>query len=398
MTQPRNPLTRLLRRNISASQLIGYAFANLVGLAIVLTALQFYRDVISATAGEDSFISRDYLIISKKVEGLGSLASGVSASFNSAEIADIEAQPWVRRTAGFTAAGYNVWASLDFNGRSMSTSLFLEAIPSSFFDVTPPGWGYTPGEPVPVIISKDYLTLYNFGYATTHGLPQISESMVSMVPLKLSLSGNGRQDWVEARIAGFSSRLNTIAVPEEFLNATNAIYSDQPAPDPSRLIIEMKRAGDPAANDYLEAHGYEAAGDKADSGRAAFFLNIVTTVVIAVGLVISILAFFILLLSIYLLLQKNRDKLHRLMELGYTPEMVARRYYIMVAWVNTAVLVAAIAIMATAHLYWAAPLQTLGANVASVWPTVAIGVAAIALVTLLNVTAIHRRVIAAFRV
>ena len=38
---------RLLRCNISAGQLAGYAVATLVGLAIVSVALQFYRDVTS---------------------------------------------------------------------------------------------------------------------------------------------------------------------------------------------------------------------------------------------------------------------------------------------------------------------------------------------------------------
>ena len=60
----------LLRRNISVGQLAGYAIANLVGLAIVLTAIQFYRDVTTVWDSEDSFISRDYLIISKRVEGI----------------------------------------------------------------------------------------------------------------------------------------------------------------------------------------------------------------------------------------------------------------------------------------------------------------------------------------
>ena len=51
---------QLLRRNISVAQLAGYAIANLVGLAIVLTAVQFYRDVTEVWNSEDSFISRDY--------------------------------------------------------------------------------------------------------------------------------------------------------------------------------------------------------------------------------------------------------------------------------------------------------------------------------------------------
>lgn len=91
----RSIVWQLLRRNISVGQLAGYAVANLLGLAIVLTAIQFYRDVTTVWESEDSFISRDYLIISKRVEGIS--LGGSDHEFSQAEVADIESQPWVRK-------------------------------------------------------------------------------------------------------------------------------------------------------------------------------------------------------------------------------------------------------------------------------------------------------------
>ena len=70
----------LLRRNISKAQLIGYSVANLIGLCIVISAIQLYSDVSSVWDDEDSFISRDYLILSKQVSGLGSILSGDPAA------------------------------------------------------------------------------------------------------------------------------------------------------------------------------------------------------------------------------------------------------------------------------------------------------------------------------
>lgn len=393
-----NPVNRLLRRNVSAGQITGYILANLAGMAIVLTALQFYLDISADADSDDTFITRDYLIISKRVEGLGSLA-GATVDFSDSEIDEITAQPWVRRTGRFTAAAFHVYASVDVYGRSMGTSLFLESIPDDFFDIQPPGWEWTPesGEPLPIVISKDYLTLYNFGFAASAGLPQVSEAMVSTVPLRLSVSGNGRQEWLPARIAGFSSRLNTIAVPSSFMSWANARYADEPVPSPRRLIIEVSQPGAPAIGDYLSANGYEAAGDKADTSRMVRFLSVITGVVIAVGAVISVLAFFILLLSIWLLLQKNRLKLHRLMELGYTPAQVSRPYTVMVIAVNTAVFVAAVAVAMGAQLMWGTRLSDLGLASASPWTVVGAGAAITALVTLLDILAIRRRVASAFR-
>lgn len=390
---------RLLRHNISVMQIAGYALANVAGLAIVIAAIQFYRDISSVWNTEDSFISRDYLIISKKVEGLGSLFGSADTGFTPGEIADIEAQPWVRRAGQFTASDYNVYASVEMGGRGMSTALFFESIPSDFFDIMPREWRYTPGssDAIPIIISKDYLTLYNFGFAASRGLPQISEGMISMIPLRISLSGNGQQQWFPARIVGFSSRLNTIAVPEEFMTWANSTYGEHPDNPPSRLIMEVSKPGDPDIDRYLDSHGYESAGDKADSGRASYFLSVVTTVVICVGAVISLLAFFILTLSIFLLLQKNREKLRDLMALGYTPARVARYYYTIVGSVNAAVFLCALIIMLCARSVWSSSLTDIGITPTPPFAAAAIGLAIILFITAGNFIAIRRTVTRNFR-
>ena len=69
----RDMVWRLLRRNISVWQTAGYALANFVGLSIVLCALKFYCDVRSGEQGEDPYVTRDYIVISKKVSGIGGL-------------------------------------------------------------------------------------------------------------------------------------------------------------------------------------------------------------------------------------------------------------------------------------------------------------------------------------
>ncbi|MCM1347954.1 MAG: ABC transporter permease [Firmicutes bacterium] len=384
----------LLRRNISKGQLFGYAAANLIGLCIVISAIQLYRDVTSVWNAEDSFISRDYLIVSKQVNGLGSILTGRQSAFSAKDIEEIKEQPWVRRVGEFTASNFGVAASVDIGGRGMSTAMFLEAIPDEFFDVKPDQWHFTPGPDamVPVIISKEYLSLYNFGFAASRGLPQISESMIGMVPLRLSVSGNGKQMWLPAKIVGFSSRLNTIAVPQEFMTWANTNFSDQPQPNPSRLIIETNSPGDPAIDTFMRANHYEVAGDKVDNGRAAYFLAVITAVVVAVGAIISLLAFFILLLSIYLLLQKNREKLRQLMMLGYSPAAVAAHYYRIVCIINGAVLLGAVAAMLVAKHLWSEPLDNIGVDSGSPWVAILIGVIIMAVITAGNIIAISRNV------
>jgi hypothetical protein len=389
-----NLVWRLLRRNISVGQIIGYALANLVGLSIVLTALQFYRDATAPSAdGEEAFFRSDYMVISKKVSEVGNLFGG-STTFSDQEKADLKSQPWVKKVGEFTPSYFHVNASVDFGGRGMSTHLFFESIPDEFFDIIPDGWQFDPNDPnaeIPIILSKDYLALYNFGFATSRNMPQISEKLITTIPLKVAISGNGVEIQRQGRVVGFSSRLNTIAVPERFMLWANDRYGDKDEMgDVSRLIVEVSDPGNPAIAQYLEDNGIETAGDKLNTGKTAYFLSIVSMVVIAIGVIISLLAFFILMLSIYLLLQKNREKLHQLMQLGYTPSQAAHHYYLLVGVVNGSILVISTIVMIVVSHLWTEPFESLGLSSASLLPTIIIGVVIMAAITVVNLTAIRR--------
>ena len=394
---------KLLRKNISIGQIVGYSLASLIGLSIVICAVKFYDDVKSAFEDEDSFISKDYIIISKKVSAINALGLGSQTNFTENDIAEIKAQPWVRDVGKFTAADFSIDAALDIDGRGLNSHLFFEAIPDNFFDVSYDEWNFTPpADPssltpeqasaivIPVIMSKDYLTLYNFGYAASRGLPQLNENLIKTVPLTFSLSGNGNHETYRGRIVGFSSRLNTIAVPQKFMEWANARYAGDKRSEPSRLIIEANTPGDPRINEFMEAHSYEVAGDKADNGRANYFLTVATSIVIAVGAIITLLAFFILTLSIYLLLQKNKTKLQDLMLLGFSPGNVAKSYYVMILVINFMVLVLAIIAMLLASGYWTKEFNAIGIVSASPFVAIVVGFCITIVVSALNCLAISR--------
>ena len=394
--KPSNPVNRLLRKNISVGQIAGYAIANFVGLAILLTALQFYRDTTAAeNCADDSFISRDYMIISKHVSDVNIL-KGKTSAFTDDDIAELRAKPWVKNVGVFTPSRFHVNGAVDFAGRGMSTHLFFESIPDEFFDVRPEGWSFDPADTsaiIPIIISRDYLALYNFGFAASRGMSQLSEQLIGSVPLTISISGNGKWEYRTGKIVGFSSRLNTIAVPEAFMQWANAEFGDSTEPATvSRLIVETNDPGNPAIATYFDENGIEVSGEKLNQGRAAYFLSIVSAVVIVIGLVICALAFFILMLSISLLLQKNKDKIHDLLMLGYTPRQVGGYYIRMVAKLNGAILLSAIVVAVVASFLWKGLFGSLGLATTGCFVTIVVGIALMALVTAVNIMAIRRNV------
>lgn len=379
----------LLRRNISGVQIAGYAVTNLIGLLIIMVGIRLYCDV-KPSAGDNSadpFVADDYAVISKKITGFGSLAGASdNTSFTPSEIAELREQSWVKDVGSFSSARFDVSAGVEMGDRFLSTALFLESVSDDFFDVKPSGWDFRPGRDnvVPIIMSKDYLTLYNFGFASSRGLPQVSESMIGMIPVRLSISGNGRQQWMEGRVVGFSSRLNTIAVPEAFMQWANDNFADTPQADPSRLIVKIDLKDQHQAENFFAEKGYEAAGDKSSSGRGMFIMTLITGVVITIGLVISCLSLVILFLSLALLLQKNKEKIASLLLLGYRPSRVAGFYIKVVVIVNAVVIAIAIAAMELIRSAWTASLQSIGLGHSSPWMSITSGVTLIILTTLIN--------------
>jgi len=248
---------QLLRQHVSVLQLAGFLVTNLVGVAIVLTAVQLYRDVTPALQAPDSFLDNDFIILTKEVEGAGI----GKTSFTQTELAELAEQPFTEALGEFTPARYSVMGGISLAGIGMRTYLFFESVPDRFLDVRSDEWGFEEGsEFVPIILPRNYLNLYNFGFASTRGLPQVSEDLVRGITLDLDLSGRGQFRNLKGRVVAFSNRLNTILVPEEFIRWSNRRFADKPAADPSRIILEVRNAADDRIHEYLALHRYQIEG------------------------------------------------------------------------------------------------------------------------------------------
>ena len=388
-----NIIWKLLRQHISKGQLIGFAIANLIGLTIVLLAVQFYRDVRPVFNDEESFISKDYLIITRAVTGAGAMM-GSNGEFSDADIHDLEQQPWCRQVGQFLNSDFAIDARLGVgSGHAMYTQFFFESIPDEFIDIDPAQWGFTADKPeVPVVISRDYLSLYNFGFAATKGMPRISEGQAEMLPIEFTLSGNGKRMDMPGRIVGFSNRLNTVIVPQEFMEWANGYFGTGEAQRPQRLIVEVSTPGDVKIENYMDEHHYEVAGDKMSSSKANYFLTVISGIVIAVGIIISLLSFFVLMLSIYLLLQKNTRKLQDLLLLGFSPNQVSKHYILLVVGLNAAVLVLAVILMLLGRLAYMDMIHAFGVSGAGIGVAILVGLLIMGAITTGNIVAIRSKV------
>ena len=392
-----NLVWKLLRQHLSIPQMAGFFFANLLGMIIVLLSVQFYQDVIPVFTAEDSFMRSDFLIVNKKI-GTASTISGSSNTFNQTEVDDLAQQPFVSRMGKFTNANYKADVSMRVNGVSVLNNgeISFESIPDSFVDTPLRNWNYQPGEKtIPIILPRIYLTMYNFGFAQTHALPKLSDGLVGMIDFHIFVHGKHREAQFKGKVIGFSNRLSSILVPQAFMDWSNDTFASGETHAPTRLIVQVNNPSDPQFTKYLDQKGYEIENDKLNTEKTTYFLRLLVTMVVGVGLVISALSFYILMLSIYLLVQKNTHKLENLLLIGYRPAQVALPYQMLTIGLNLLIYGLALLAIFFARSYYMDLIETLFPNIedGNMLPAIAVGALLFVLVSLSNYAIIARKIV-----
>ena len=392
-----NLVWKLLRQHLSIPQMAGFFFANLFGMIIVLLSVQFYQDVIPVFTAEDSFMRSDFLIVNKKI-GTASTISGSSNTFNQTEVDDLAQQPFVSRMGKFTNANYKADVSMRVNGVSVLNNgeISFESIPDSFVDTPLRNWNYQPGEKtIPIILPRIYLTMYNFGFAQTHALPKLSDGLVGMIDFHIFVHGQHQEAQFKGKVIGFSNRLSSILVPQAFMDWSNDTFAPGETHAPTRLIVQVNNPSDPQFTKYLDQKGYEMENDKLNTEKTTYFLRLLVTMVVGVGLVISALSFYILMLSIYLLVQKNTHKLENLLLIGYRPAQVALPYQMLTIGLNLLIYGLALLAIFFARSYYMDLIETLFPNIedGNMLPAIAVGALLFVLVSLSNYAIIARKIV-----
>ncbi len=325
-------LFKLLRKNVNFWQLTGFAIANLVGAVIVLFGIQAYKDAAQVLKAPDSVMSNNVLVLSKPVSTVNTIANVLGAgprSFSEEEIQEIRNIEGVTSVATFRIAQFPVSGLISYPNANfnISTEMFVESVPDQFLDVDMEKWhADVDGRTVPVVLPRTYINFYNYGYAASRGTPQISEDIFATVPVTLVFYGSEGRKVYDGVIVGLTDRMNSILVPDEFLRQANERFATEDPKEPTRVIVEAGSEAPQALMDFINEKEYVIDGGSEDAVRMLAIVRMIISIVVALGLLISALAFFLLLISILLLIEKNRYKNDTLHQLGYPDGMIALPY------------------------------------------------------------------------
>ncbi|MFK8103753.1 MAG: hypothetical protein AB8G15_14560 [Saprospiraceae bacterium] len=312
-------LRKILWQQKSKWQIIGAAAGTFIGLLLLLVAFQIYLDL-QGLLNYEGNNSNQYILINKKVNLFNTL--GIKSNFTDEEIATITAMPDVNEVGAFSSNLFKVSAS----SRSLGfyTELFFEAVPDKFMDIDPALWDWQVGQSaLPIVLSRDYLALYNFGFAPSQGLPQFTPSTIGKVSMDVTIKGKGKSKILRGRIVGFSDRINSVLVPQNFMEWANQNYGDTQKDGASRIILAMNNPNSKSFESFLKKNNYEVSNGRLIGSQLTTLLQSVISIVAIIGVLIIFLSILIFLLNFQLLISQSSEDIKRLLQLGYQDTQIS---------------------------------------------------------------------------
>ena len=292
----------------------------LMGLLILLIAMQLYIQINELFSGRKE---ASYLLISKPV-GLSNMLTFSQSNFSETDIADLKKQPFVEAVGEVIANQFEVMAYV--KRVNFYSELFFEAVEDKFLDTNPREFRWVEGqELIPVIIARDMLDLYNFGFAMGKGgsLPQISPSTAKLITIDIRLQGNGGDKIFKGKIVGFSERISSILVPMNFMKWANATLGQNKPKNSSRLLLKVPNVASPELIKYLETNNYQINQDRLQAGKIAGIVQGIIAGLGVVGMLFLVMAVFMFLMTFKLILAEACHEIGLLLELGYTPSQLS---------------------------------------------------------------------------
>ena len=352
-------LRKLQRKTLIPAQLAGYALTLLVGVAIVLLSLQVYCDLKPLLTSQTDVFKAHTVTVSKNVT-VFKTANKESLYFSDKELDKLKSQEFVKDVAQFRSASFTTKAAISFEGQRMSTDLFFESVPDGYLDVESNDWKWdSTADFLPIVIPEDYLNLYNFGFAESQSLPVVSAPVLSQITFSIFISGNGKSKVYNSRIVGLSGKINSILVPDDFLQWANGEFGAAEEHSSSRLLVEFKDASDERIPQYFEANGLNINKSELESSKMAFFFKLAMLFVTIIAAIIIVLSVAFIVMSMNLIVQRNREMFVNLYNIGYSIKTISRFYKFIVSTITVADLLLAIILVLCVRGWYVGRLSVL---------------------------------------
>ena len=366
------------------------SFGCFIGTILLLLAIQIYQDATIYLENNEG--PKNYFTINKKIEG-GALLNLAKKeeSFDKQELDTIRQIKGIKRIGGFVRNKFPItlyiWPSGKIGfGAAAKTDLFFESIPDEFLDFIPKEWEWEENASiVPIMVPKFYLDLWNFGLAPSRvEYPALSTDAAKGMPIQIFI-GKNKETTLNGRFVAFSKRINSVLVPESFLNWANQKFAQPESGDfyflwkegtidgpprsrsdlsklralpdfkswevsplgnpasrssissllekqdsdnePSRIILEIADTPSPALLEYIDRNEYELNREFPDQDLIKKALQGIFAGVIGIGILLSLLSIATFATSFKLVVSQSSEHVKNLLLLGFSPGQISQIFY-----------------------------------------------------------------------
>lgn len=315
-------LKKLIKASSGRTRFVLAIIGLSVALLLILSAVQLqanYDDLLHSKTNQDSIAN--FLVINKKLTDKTVGATNLTAT----EIEDLKKQPFTDAVGILTPSRFKVGAQSVSNNIPFYSDIFFESVPDEFIDVQSADWKWDASTNfIPMIVPNMFLDMYNFGFATSQDMPQLTQELVKSLPIEIRIKTPlGRQVYY-GKVVGFSDRISSVLVPQPFMDWANKQFGDNENTAPSRVVIRTKDPGNPELVNYLNSHGLTTDADKTRFSKYRQVVNLVVSISWITGATMLFFALLVFVLFIQLTVASCKDEITLLITLGAAPKQLQR--------------------------------------------------------------------------
>ncbi len=314
-------LRKIIKSGVGKPKFIMAGIGLAIALILILIAVQVqvnYNELLYGNTNQDS--TANFLVINKKLDG-----NKADNSMSTEELLKLKQQSFVQAIGQLTSSRFKVSAQSPSDRFPFYTDLFFESVPDSFIDVKSSDWKWMEGSNnIPLIVPNQFLDLYNFGFAPSQNLMQLTQSMVMAIPIIINIHYHGQTAQFTGRVVGFSDRIASVLVPQNFLDWANKQYGSAQQARPSRVVIQTTDPGNPELVKYLDDNGWATDADKTRFSKYRQIVNTIVNASWVTGAVMLLFALLVFTLFIQLTIASTKSEINLLITLGTSPKQLQK--------------------------------------------------------------------------
>ncbi len=340
-------LKKLIRTGAGRKRFVMAAVGLSVAMLLILAAVQVqadYNALLLSKSNQDSIAN--FLVVNKALndQTLG------TATISDNDIAELRKQSFVQSVGTLTPSRFKASIQSASERFPFYTDIAFESVPDDFIDVTNKDWKWSEGSAfIPIIAPNMFLDFYNFQFSFSQNLPQLTHEVVKMIVFKVNLYGPGGPVTYNGKIVGFSDRISSLLVPEEFMRWGNAQFGKNQQAKPSRVIIKTKDPGNPELVKYLNAKLLVTDPEKTRFSRYRQVVDIVVNISWVSGATMLLFALLVFTLFIQLTIASCKEEITLLITLGASPKQLRKFLIRQFFPVNVIIILVALLVIAFAQ-------------------------------------------------